>query len=92
VISEELVGQRVRIVYRMEYEGQGTPFMGVIERIEPHVVVLNQGDNPQFVRSYLFPERIVSIHTLREQGNGSTGEVVPEGTHPRNPGQGRQGR
>ena len=78
MISEELIGKRVRIVYRMEYEGQGTPFMGVIERIDPHVVVLNQGDNPQFVRSYLFPERIVSIHELKEQINdGRPGNAVP---------------
>lgn len=78
MISEELIGKRVRIVYRMEYEGQGTPFMGVIERIDPHVVVLNQGDNPQFIRSYLFPERIVSIHEMKDPINdGHSGNAVP---------------
>jgi hypothetical protein len=62
----DILGDRIQVVYQL-YDGKtATIFEGVVTATNP-TLVIEHGDRNKYLRSYLRPERIVSIQVMREE-------------------------
>ena len=78
---KDLIGQRVQVSYRMNDDERAQPWRGRLVSVD-RVIVLEHDDKSPFIRSYLWPHRVASIHAIREDASDPSRQTVPTGTYP----------